>query len=102
MFTNFQTLPDIFESLVALGARLKQNQQQLFSSTISTEHSQPENGMREGTNTGQQSKKPKSKEVSAPNQHKEQTDDKTKKGITCYQCNKKNHYKSQCSELTRE
>ena len=27
MLINFQTLPDIFKSLVALGARLKQNQQ---------------------------------------------------------------------------
>ena len=35
-FINFQTLPDTFKSLIALSARLKQNQQQLFSSAILT------------------------------------------------------------------
>ena len=39
VFTNFQTLPDIFKSLVALGVKLKQNQQQLFSSITSTKYS---------------------------------------------------------------
>ena len=67
---NFQTLPDTFKSLVALGVWLKQNQQQLFSSTTSIKCSQPENGMKERINAGQQSKKPRGEEVSAPNQHK--------------------------------
>ena len=53
-------------------------------------------------NTGQQSKKSKDEEISAPNQHKRQTDDRSKKNVICYQCNKKGHYKSQCPELARE
>ena len=99
--TNFQTLPDTFESLVALNTRLKQNQQQLSGNATSIKHSQPENSVK-GINTGQQSKKPKSEEVSAPNQHKRQTDDKSKESVICYQCNKKGYYKLQCPELTKE
>ena len=38
VFINFQTLFDIFKSLIALDVRLKQNQQQLFSSIISIKH----------------------------------------------------------------
>ena len=53
-------------------------------------------------NTGQQSKKPKGEEISVPGQHREQTDDRSKKNVTCYQCNKKSHYKSQYSELTKK
>ena len=53
-------------------------------------------------NTGQQSKKSKNEEVSASDQHREQTDDKSKKNVICYQCNKKGHYKSQYSELVRK
>ena len=98
---NFQTLSNIFESLIALGVRLEQNQWQLPSSATSIKHSQSENGVK-GTNTGQQSKKPRDEEVSVPSQHKRWTDDKSKKSVICYQCNKKGHYKSQCSELTRE
>ena len=101
MLINFQTLSDTFESLVALGARLEQNQQQLSSSTTLTKCSQPENGVKEA-NTEQQSKKPRGEEVSAPGQHREQTDDRSKEGVTCYQCNKKGHYKLQCPELARE
>ena len=102
VLTNFQTLPDTFESLVALGAKLEQNQWQLSSSATSIKCSQPENGMKERINTEQQLKKSRSEEVSVPNQHKRWTDDKSKKGVTCYQCNKKGHYKSQCPELARE
>ena len=58
--------------------------------------------MKKKTNTEQQSKKLKNEEVSAFNQHKEQTDDKSKKSVIFYQCNKKNHYKLQYSELTKE
>ena len=101
-FTNFQILPDTFESLIALGVRLEQNQWQLSSSTTLTKHSQSENDVREGTNAGQQSKKPKGEKISVPNQHKKWTDDKNKKGVICYQCNKKGHYKSQCPKLARE
>ena len=36
------------------------------------------------------------------NQHKRQTDDKNKKNVICYQCNKKDYYKSQCSELVKK
>ena len=99
--TNFQTLPDIFESLVALSIRLEQNQQQLPGSATLIKYSQPKNGVKR-INTGQQSKKSKGEEVSASNQHKEQTDDKSKEDVICYQCNKKGHYKSQYSKLTRE
>ena len=99
---NFQILPNIFESLIALGVRLKQNQQQLFSSTTSTKHSQSKNNMEKKTNTEQQLKKLKDEKVSAFNQHKKQTDDKNKKNVIYYQCNKKGHYKSQCSELTKK
>ena len=52
VFINFQTLPDTFESLVALSTRLEQNQRQLLSSATSTKHSQPENDMKR-TNTEQ-------------------------------------------------
>ena len=62
-FINFQTLSDIFESLVALSVRLEQNQQQLSSSIISIKHSQLENDVRERINAEQQLKKPKGKEV---------------------------------------
>ena len=55
-----------------------------------------------GINAGQQSKKSRDEEVSVPNQHKRQTDDKSKKNVICYQYNKKGHYKLQCPELTRE
>ena len=99
---NFQILPDIFKSLIALNVWLKQNQWQLFSSTTSIKHSQPENGVKERTNTGQQLKKPRGEEISAPNQHKGWTDNRSKKGVICYQCNKKGHYKSQYPELARE
>ena len=68
MLINFQILPDIFKSLVALNARLKQNQCQLSSSATSIKCSWPENGMKERINAGQQLKKPKSEEVSVPNQ----------------------------------
>ena len=102
MFINFQTLPDTFESLVALGARLEQNQCQLSSSATSTKCSWPENGMKERTNAGQQLKKPRGEEISVSNQHKGQTDDRSKEGVTCYQCNKKGHYKLQCPKLARE
>ena len=101
VFINFQTLPDTFESLVALSARLKQNQWQLPGSAILIKCSWPENGMKR-TNTGQQSKKPKNEEVSAFNQHKRWTDDKNKKNVTCYQCNKKGHYKLQYSKVARK
>ena len=83
MFINFQTLLDTFESLVALSARLEQNQWQLPGSAISIKHSQSENGMKR-TNAEQQSKKPKNEEVSASNQHKKWTDDKSKEDVTCY------------------
>ena len=49
---NFQTLPDTFKSLVALGARLEQNQWQLSSSATSTKHNWPENGVKERINAG--------------------------------------------------
>ena len=55
-----------------------------------------------GANAEQQSKKPKSEKISVFNQHKEQTDNRSKKNVICYQCNKKDHYRSQCSELTRK
>ena len=61
---NFQTLSDTFESLVVLNVRLKQNQWQLSSSTISIKCSWSENGER--TNAGQQSKKPRGEEVLVP------------------------------------
>ena len=101
MFINFQTLPDIFENLIALNARLKQNQWQLFSSTTLIKHSQSENDVKE-VNAGQQLKKSKNEKISVPDQHKEWTDDKSKKNVTCYQCNKKGHYKLQYSELTKK
>ena len=66
VFINFQILPDTFESLVALNVRLEQNQQQLSSSITLIKYNQLENGVKK-INTGQQSKKLKSKEVSAPN-----------------------------------
>ena len=100
-FINFQTLSDTFKSLIALDVRLEQNQWQLSSSIISIKCSWPENGVKE-VNTEQQSKKSKSKEVSAPGQHREWIDDRSKKGVICYQCNKKGHYKSQYLKLTRE
>ena len=102
MFTNFQILSNTFKSLVTLNARLKQNQWQLFSSTTSIKCSWLENGVKERINTEQQLKKLKSEEVSASNQHKRWTDDKSKKNVICYQCNKKNHYKSQYSELIKK
>ena len=98
---NFQTLPDTFESLIVLDAKLKQNQWQLFSSITLTKCSWLKNGVKRA-NTEQQSKKPKSKKVSAPDQHKKWTDNKSKKSVICYQCNKKDHYKLQCLKLTRE
>ena len=52
--------------------------------------------------TKQQLKKLKGEKVSASNQHKKQTDDRNKKGVICYQCNKKGYYKSQCFELTKK
>ena len=55
-----------------------------------------------GANAGQQSKKPRSEEVSTPDQHRKQTDDRSKKNVICYQCNKKGHYKSQYPELTKK
>ena len=100
-FINFQTLPDIFESLVALGARLEQNQWQLPDSATLIKCSQSENGVK-GINTGQQSKKPKNEEISMFNQHKRWTDDKSKEGVIYYQCNKKNHYKLQYLKLTKK
>ena len=54
------------------------------------------------TSAGQQSKKSRSEEVSAPNQQKKQIDNRSKEGVICYQCNKKGHYKLQCSELAKE
>ena len=101
VLTNFQTLPNTFESLVALSARLKQNQQQLPGSATSIKCSQSENGVK-GTNTGQQLKKPRNEEISVSSQHKRWTDDKSKKDVICYQCNKKGHYKSQYPELTKK
>ena len=101
MFINFQILPDIFKSLIALGVRLKQNQWQLFSSIISIKHNQSENGVK-GANAEQQSKKLKNEEVLVPDQHRKQTNDKSKESVICYQCNKKGHYKLQCSELARK
>ena len=92
MFINFQTLSDIFESLVALNVRLKQNQQQLSDSAISIKCSWPENGMKR-INIEQQLKKPKNEEISALNQQKRWIDDKSKKNVIYYQCNKKGHYK---------
>ena len=53
-------------------------------------------------NTRQQSKKSKNEKVSAFNQHREQINDRSKKDVICYQCNKKGHYKSQCSELAKK
>ena len=100
-FINFQTLPNTFESLIALGARLKQNQQQLSTSVTSIKHSQSENGVKR-TNAEQQLKKLKNKEVSVPNQYKRQINDKSKKNVICYQCNKKGHYKSQCLKLIKK
>ena len=102
VLTNFQILSDIFESLVALGVRLEQNQHQLFSSAILIKHSWLENGMKKRINAEQQSKKSKSEKISAFNQQKKWTDNRNKKGVTCYQCNKKGHYKLQCFELIRE
>ena len=58
--------------------------------------------MKKKTNTEQQSKKSRSEEVSASSQHKRQTDNKSKESVICYQCNKKGHYKSQCSELAKK
>ena len=66
---NFQILFDIFKSLVALGARLEQNQQQLSGSATLIKHNWSENGVK-GINAGQQLKKLKSEEVSVFNQHK--------------------------------
>ena len=100
-FINFQTLPDIFKSLIALSVRLKQNQQQLFSSITSIKHNQSENGVKRA-NTGQQLKKPKSEKISASDQHRKQTDNKSKKDVICYQCNKKSHYKLQCFKLAKK
>ena len=101
MFINFQTLSDTFESLIALNARLKQNQWQLFSNVILIKYNQSENDVKR-INTEQQSKKPRGEKVSAPNQHKKWIDNKSKEGVICYQCNKKGHYKLQCSELMKE
>ena len=100
-FTNFQTLPDTFKSLVALSVRLEQNQWQLFSSTTLTKCNWSENDVKRA-NAEQQSKKLKNEEVLVSSQHREWTDDKSKKNVTCYQCNKKDHYKLQCSELAKE
>ena len=58
--------------------------------------------MKERINAGQQLKKLRSEEVSVLSQHKGQTDNRSKEGVICYQCNKKGHYKLQCSELARE
>ena len=67
-----------------------------------TKHSQSENGVKDRINAGQQSKKSRGEEVSVPNQYKRQINDKSKESVTCYQCNKKGHYKSQCPELVRK
>ena len=58
--------------------------------------------MKKRTNAGQQSKKLKSEEVSASNQHKKRINDRSKEGVICYQCNKKGHYKSQCFVLVKK
>ena len=68
-FTNFQTLLNIFESLIALSVRLKQNQQQLSDNAISIKYSQSENGVKR-INTEQQLKKLKNKKISAFSQYK--------------------------------
>ena len=101
VFINFQILSDTFKSLVALSTRLKQNQQQLFSSAILIKHNQSENNVKR-INTGQQSKKSKNEEVSVSNQHKSWINNKSKKNIICYQCNKKGHYKSQYLKLIKK
>ena len=80
---NFQTLSDIFENLIALGVRLKQNQQQLSDSITLIKHSQSENGVKR-INAGQQSKKSKSEKISAFNQQKKWTDDRSKENVICY------------------
>ena len=101
VFINFQILSDIFENLVALSVKLKQNQWQLSGSVISTKHNWLENDVK-GINAEQQLKKLKGEEVSIPNQYKKQTDDKNKENVICYQYNKKGHYKSQCSKLIKK
>ena len=101
MFINFQTLSDIFKSLIALSVRLKQSQWQLFSSIISIKHSWSENDVKRA-NAGQQSKKSKNKKVSVPDQHREWTNDRNKKSVICYQCNKKGYYRLQYSELIKK
>ena len=53
-------------------------------------------------NAEQQSKKLKNEKISVSDQHRKWTDDKSKKNVIYYQYNKKSHYKSQCSELTKE
>ena len=101
VFINFQILSDIFKSLVALSIRLEQNQWQLSGNITLIKHNQSENSVKR-INAGQQLKKPRGKEVSVLSQYKRQTDDRSKENVIYYQCNKKGHYKSQCSELTKK
>ena len=93
------------ESHVAQSASTRQSASKDFSwvsNRVLAGYSQSENDVKKKTNTEQQSKKLKDKEILVLNQHKKWTDDKNKKDVTCYQCNKKGHYKSQCSELAKK
>ena len=81
---------------------LKQNQQQLSSKDTSSKQSCQKTDNKKNINTNQSSKKCCAEEMTVSTQLKSQVEDKQKKSIICYQCQKKNHYKSQCSELTSE